>query len=106
GAPNPGQYKHLRPGSPCFLFNYTTQSFEGLFKATTSITKDLDAGAWKGKYPHQVRFELFSVAPVSVKKQVAVSVFGNPRMLHVPEEKQRQLVTLMQTDYGLRIKDE
>jgi hypothetical protein len=53
-----------------------------------------------------VRFELLSVAPVSVKKQVAVSVFGNPRMLHVPEEKQRQLVTLMQTNYGLRIKDE
>jgi hypothetical protein len=102
GSPGEGQYKDLRPGAPCFLFNYSDQSFEGLFMALTPVTQNIDASAWRGKYPYQVRFKDWSTNRVNITRDVMASAVGkNTRQMRLPEEKQQALTTMLQRQFGL-----
>ncbi len=45
----------IKKGDALFLLNLDTDVLHGAFVAGSDGRKDIDAGAWKGRYPYQVR---------------------------------------------------
>lgn len=72
--------------------------------ALSSCSKDIDASAWKGKYPHQVKFEFWSTARIAVKRSVVATAIGNPKLMKLSEEKQQALTVLLQREYGMKLR--
>jgi len=68
-ATNHNFFGDLKPGSPLFLFNCSDKLLEGPFRATSECKKDMDKSAFGGKFPWQVRFELWhnDLKPVSLE---------------------------------------
>eukprot|EP00210_Caulerpa_lentillifera_P006128 g5855.t1 len=48
----------IYPGSPLFLFNYTTRELTGPFAAVGQASRNLIPGAFNGRFPVQVEFSL------------------------------------------------
>jgi hypothetical protein len=105
GCPKSGRFADIKPGAPCFLFNVSTQKFEGLFLAVSTLTRDIDPGAWEGRFPYQVRFRNGCDKAVSIDKKVARDVLGNDRDTYLTEAKQRKLTTILQVKYGMKALD-
>jgi len=84
-----GPYRDLQVGAPCFLFDYSSQMYEGVFIAETVCTKNIDKFAWGGKFPFQVKFSKWSGKTAKLGKKAVMDFVGSYKITKLTEQQQQ-----------------